>query len=108
MVAMVAPVRLQQVSWDASVSVADIGTVETAEGIPMVYVVIMMRLIIRIPGISLRQWMGYPYIMEVILMIRIVRTPVILITKLGWTGVILTLRIVIGGFSRMSGRPSYL
>ena len=31
-------------------------------------------------------------------MIRIVRTPVILITKLGWTGVILTLRIGIAGF----------
>ena len=33
-----APVRLQHESLDASVSVADIGTVETVEGIPMVYV----------------------------------------------------------------------
>ena len=32
-----APIRLQQDSWDASVSVADIGTVVTAEGIPVVY-----------------------------------------------------------------------
>ena len=31
-------------------------------------------------------------------MIRIVRTPVILIMRLGWTGVIVTLRIGIAGF----------
>ena len=40
--------------------------------------------------------------------IVIVRNPVILITNLGWTGVILTLRIGIVGFSRMTGRPSCL
>ena len=32
-----APMQLQQDSWDASVSVADVGTVETAEGIPVAY-----------------------------------------------------------------------
>ena len=36
------------------------------------------------PGMSLRLWMGCPSIMEEILMIQIVRTPVILIMRLGW------------------------
>ena len=54
---------------------------------------------IRFPGMNLRLWMGCPYITEVILMIRIVRTPVILHTKIGWSGVILALRMDIVGFS---------
>ena len=41
-------------------------------------------------------------------MIRIVRTPVIWLTKIEWSGVILTLRMDIVGFSRMTGRPSCL
>ena len=44
----------------------------------------------------------------VIFMTRIVRTPVILLTKIGWNGVILTLRMVIVGFFRMTGRPGCL
>ena len=50
--------------------------------------------IIRTPGMNLRQWMGCPYITVVILTILIVRTPAILLTKSGWIGVILMLRMV--------------
>ena len=47
---------------------------------------------------------GMPSIMEEILMNQIVRTPVIFIMRLGWNGVILTLRVGIASFSRMTRR----
>ena len=95
---MAAPVRLRQDSADASVAVMDIGIMVPVGGFPWLVVALITRLGIRIPGMSLRLWMGCPSIMEEILMIRIVRTHVILIIKLGRTGVILTLQIGIAGF----------
>ena len=84
------------------------GEVETVEGIPVENGDDCDDSEYKDPGMNLRLWMGCPYITEVILMIRIVRIPVILRTKIGWSGVILMLQMDIVGFSRMTGRPSCL
>ena len=86
------PARLRQDSLDASVPVMDIGIMVPVGEIPMACDGASITAKSQNPGMSLRLWMGCPSIMEETLMIRIVRTQVILIMRwIGWTGMILTL-----------------
>ena len=105
---MAAPICLQQDSWDASVSVADIGTIETAEGIPVVYGGNYDEADYKDPRNEFETVDGMPVYYGGDLNDSDCEDPVILLTKLGWIGVILTLRIGIVGCSRVTGRPSCL
>ena len=63
---------------------------------------------LRIPGITLKMYLGCLFIMEVILTIRILRSRGIMIMTPGRTGVILTFGTGIVGFPRTTRKPSCL